>query len=79
MMLHYPLLMLLQNTSKRKLYLCYQLHLFNFIIFNLTFQSVKIRDQEFENLLKSKKYRRAFHLAVKLDKPQKAYEILEGM
>ncbi|VUZ55738.1 unnamed protein product [Hymenolepis diminuta] len=34
-------------------------------------------DQEFENLLKSKKYRRAFHLAVKLDKPQKAYEILE--
>ncbi|KAM3186457.1 hypothetical protein ACTXT7_004302 [Hymenolepis weldensis] len=34
-------------------------------------------DQEFENLLKNKKYRRAFQLAVKLDKPQKAYEILE--
>nr|CDS27425.1 transducin beta protein 3 [Hymenolepis microstoma] len=34
-------------------------------------------DQEFQNLLKNKKYRRAFYLAVKLDKPQKAYEILE--
>ncbi|KAM7539971.1 hypothetical protein Aperf_G00000044824 [Anoplocephala perfoliata] len=34
-------------------------------------------NQEFENLLKGRRYKRALYLAVKLDKPQKAYEILQ--
>ncbi|KAH9286790.1 Transducin beta-like protein 3 [Echinococcus granulosus] len=33
--------------------------------------------QELENLLKSKKHRRALRLAVKLDKPQRTFEILQ--
>lgn len=38
-----------------------------------------LSQQELENLLKSKEHMRALRLAVKLDKPQQTFEILQGV